>query len=78
MRANRTPRMRWMDNIRHGMNKCGLKEGDNEDRIRWRRMAHNPTWHHSWTKEFYDKDGRRWRRMAQNPDLASQLDKRVL
>ena len=37
-----------------------------------------PTWHHSWTKEFYDKDGRRWRRMAQNPDLASQLDKRVL
>ena len=34
--------MRWMDNIRHGMNKCGLKEGDNEDRIRWRRMAQNP------------------------------------
>ena len=28
-------------------------------------------WHHSWTREFYDKDGRRWRRMAQNPDLAS-------
>ena len=37
-----------------------------------------PTWHHSWTREFYDKDRRRWRRMAQNPDLASQLDKRVL
>ena len=22
------PRMRWMDNIRHDMNKCGLEEGD--------------------------------------------------
>ena len=46
-----------------------------EDGGGWHRT---PTWHHSWTKEFYDKEGRRWRRMAQNPDLASQLDKRVL
>ena len=46
-----------------------------EDGGGWHRT---PTWHHSWTKEFYDKDGRRWRRMAQNPDLASQLDKGVL
>ena len=33
--------MRWMDNIRHDMNKCGLEEGDAQDRRRWRRMVQN-------------------------------------
>ena len=33
--AKGRPRMRWMDNIRHDMNMCGLEEGDAQDRIRW-------------------------------------------
>ena len=27
-RAKGRPRMRWTDNIRHDMNKCGTEEGD--------------------------------------------------
>ena len=41
-RAKGRPRMRWMDNIRHGMNECGSEEGDGQDRRRWRRMVQNP------------------------------------
>ena len=35
------PRMRWMDNIRHDVYKCGLEEGYAQDRRRWRRMVQN-------------------------------------
>ena len=43
------PRMRWIDNIRHDLNKCGLEEGDaktREDGGGWYM-----TWHPSWTRE---------------------------
>ena len=33
-RAKGRPSMRWMDNIRHDMDKCGLEEGDAQDRRR--------------------------------------------
>ena len=33
------PRMKWMNNIRHDMNKCGVEEGDVQHR---RTMVHNP------------------------------------
>ena len=39
--AKGRPRMRWMDNIRHDITKCGLEEGDAQDRRRWRRMVQN-------------------------------------
>ena len=38
-RAKGRPRMRWMDNIRPGMDKYGLEEGDARDRSRWRRAG---------------------------------------
>ena len=44
--AKGRPRMKWMDNIRHDMNKCSLEEGDTQDRGRWRRVVQNPTWQH--------------------------------
>ena len=40
-RAKPRPRMRCVDNTRHDMNKCGLEEGDAQDRRRW-RMVQNP------------------------------------
>ena len=33
--------MEWMDNIRRDMSKCGLEEGDAQDRRRWRNMVEN-------------------------------------
>ena len=33
--------MRWMDNIEHDMNNCGLEEGDAQDRRRW-KMVQSP------------------------------------
>ena len=43
-RAKGRPRMRWMDNIRHDMNKCSLEVG--EDGGGW-----YGSWHPSWTRE---------------------------
>ena len=40
--AKGRPRMRWMDNIKHDMNKCGLEGGDAQDWRRRRKMAQNP------------------------------------
>ena len=37
-RAKGRSRMRWMD-VRHDMTKCGLEEGDVNDRKIWRRMV---------------------------------------
>ena len=38
-RGKGRPRMRWMDNMRHDMNKCGLEEGDAQDRRRLRSIG---------------------------------------
>ena len=40
-RVKGRPRMWWMDNIRQDMSKCGLEEGDAQDRRRWRRSMQN-------------------------------------
>ena len=45
VRGTRTkgrPRITWMDNIRHDINKCGLEEGDTQDRRGWQSMLQNP------------------------------------
>ena len=51
-RAKGRPRMRWMDNIRHDMNKCssGEKE-DSKNMRRWRSVVQNPNSHPSWTRD---------------------------
>ena len=41
-RARGRPRLRWMDNIRHDMNACGLEEEDAQNRRRWKNMIKNP------------------------------------
>ena len=35
-------KMRWMDNIRHDMNKCGMEEGDAQDRNKMELPVQNP------------------------------------
>ena len=35
VRAKGRPRMKWMDNTRHDMNKSGSEDGDARDRRRW-------------------------------------------
>ena len=44
-RAKGRPRMRCINNNMHGMNKCGLEEGDAQDRRRWWRMVQNRALH---------------------------------
>ena len=39
--AKGRPRIMWMDNIRHDMDKYGLKEGEAQDQRQWRRIVQN-------------------------------------